>query len=54
MLRFSIQRKYTSPVLQNKAGYFATLVACMWAGAVMENVTEAFEQEQWAQNAQKR
>ena len=30
---------------QNKAGYTATLVACGWAGAVME-VTGAFRQEQ--------
>ena len=32
----------------------ATLVACEWAGAVLEKVTGAFGQEQWAQNAQKR
>ena len=30
----------------NKAGYTATLVACGWAGAVMEKVTGAFAQEQ--------
>ena len=33
-------------ILPNKAGYTATLVACRWAGAVMEKVTEAFGQEQ--------
>ena len=38
----------------NKAGYTTTLVACGWAGAMMEKVTGAFGQEQWAQNAQKR
>ena len=38
----------------NKAGYTATLVACGRAGAVLEKVTGAFGQEQWAQNAQKR
>ena len=30
----------------NKAGYTATLVACGWAGAVMEKVTGAFGQVQ--------
>ena len=30
----------------NKAGYTATLVACGWAGAVIEKVTGAFGQEQ--------
>ena len=32
--------------VKNKAGYTATLVACGWAGAVMEKVTGAFGQEQ--------
>ena len=31
---------------ENKAGYTATLVACGWAGAVLEMVTWAFGQEQ--------
>ena len=31
--------------LLNKAGYTATLVACGWAGAVMEKVTGVFGQE---------
>ena len=31
---------------KNKAGYTATLVACGWAGAVIEKVTGAFGQEQ--------
>ena len=35
---------YTS--YENKAGYTATLIACGWAGAVMEKVTKAFAQEQ--------
>ena len=39
---------------QNKAGYTATLVACGWAGAVIDKVTLAFGQEQLAQNARKR
>ena len=30
----------------NKARYTATLVACGWAGAVIEKVTGAFGQEQ--------
>ena len=29
----------------NKAGYTATLVACGWAGAVLEKVTRASGQE---------
>ena len=29
----------------NKAGYMATLVACGWAGAVLEKVTRASGQE---------
>ena len=37
----------------NKAGYTATLVACGWAGAVLE-VTRASGQEPYAQKAQKR
>ena len=31
---------------KKKAGYTATLVACGWAGAVMEKVTGAFGQKQ--------
>ena len=38
----------------NKAGYTATLVACGWAGAVLEKVTRAFGQELYSQKAQKR
>ena len=38
----------------NKAGYTATLVACGWAGAVLEKVTRASWQEPYAQKAQKR
>ena len=38
----------------NKAGYTATLVACGWAGAVLEKVTRASGQEPYAQKAQKR
>ena len=30
---------------KNKAGYTASLVACGWAGAVMEKVTSVFGQE---------
>ena len=37
-----------------KAGYMVTLVGCRLAGTVMEKVTGAFGQEQWAHNAQKR
>ena len=32
----------------NKAGYTATLVACEWAGAVLEKVTRAAGQELYA------
>ena len=32
--------------IKNKARYKATLVACGWAGAVIEKVTAAFGQEQ--------
>ena len=39
---FSIKAKSE----ENKDGYTATLVACGWAGAVMEKVTGAFGQEQ--------
>ena len=38
----------------NKAGYTATLVACGWAGAVLEKVSRASGQEPYAQKAQKR
>ena len=38
----------------NKAGYTATLVACGWAGAVLEKVTRASGQEPYAQKGQKR
>ena len=48
---FQYDKRYTDKL--NKAGYTATLVACGWAGAVIEKVTGAFGQEQWAQNAQK-
>ena len=41
-------------MLQNKAGYTATLVARGWAGALIDKVTVAFGQEQLAQNAKKR
>ena len=37
----------------NKAGYMATLVACGWAGAVLEKVTRASGQEPYAKKAQK-
>ena len=36
-------------IIQNtKAGYMATLVACRWAGAVLEKVTRASGQEPYA------
>ena len=38
--------------VKNKAGYTATLVACGWAGVVLEKVTTASGQEK-AQNAEK-
>ena len=37
----------------NKVGYTATLVACGWAGAVLEKVTRASGQELYAQKALK-
>ena len=39
---------------KNKAGYTASLVACGWAGAVLEKVTRASGQESYAQKAKKR
>ena len=45
---------YETPGDLNKAGYTATPIACGWARAVTEKVTEAFWQEQSAQKAQKR
>ena len=55
-LLFRITRCYPlffSPsLLQNKAGYTATPVACGWAGVVIE-VTRSFGQEQWSQTSQK-
>ena len=35
----------------NKAGYTATLIACRWAGAVLEKVTRASGWEPYAQKA---
>ena len=43
-----------SLALVNKAGYKATLVACGWAGAVLEKVTRGSGQEPYVQKAQKR
>ena len=37
---------------ENKAGYTATLIACGWAGAVLQKVTRASGQEPYAQKAQ--
>ena len=45
---------FSPSFLENKAKYTATLVACGWAGAVLEKVTRASGQEQYAQKAQKR
>ena len=39
---------------KNKAAYTATLVACGWAGVVLEKVTRASGQEPYAHKAQKR
>ena len=38
----------------NKARYTATLVACGWAGAVLEKVTRASGQEPYAEIAAQR
>ena len=43
-----------SCAIKNKAGYMATLVACGWAGAVLEKVTGASGQEPYAKKVQKR
>ena len=51
---FGQSRASTSTKENNKAGYTATLVACGWAGAVLEKVTRASGQEPYAQKAQKR
>ena len=40
------ERRVVVAVGDNKAGYTATLVACGWAGAVIEEATGAFGQEQ--------
>ena len=37
--------------LINKAGYTATLVACGWAGAVLDKVTRASGQEQCSKSS---
>ena len=49
-----LRHSATINVTTNKAGYTATLVACGWAGAVLEKVTRASGQEPYAQKAQKR
>ena len=41
-----------SSFVWKQAGYTATLVACGWAGAVLEKVTRASGQELYAQKAQ--
>ena len=46
--------KYNFCQYHNKTGFTATLVACGWAGAVLEKVSRAPWQEQSAQKAQKR
>ena len=46
--------EYCVHSILNKARYTATLVACWWAGAVLEKVTRASGQEPYAQKAQKR
>ena len=38
---------------KNKAGYTAILVAFRWAGAVLEKLSRASGQEQYAQKAKK-
>ena len=43
-----------SSFVWKQAGYTATLVACGWAGAVLEKVTRASGQEPCANKAQKR
>ena len=44
----------TNTLVYNKARYTTTLGACGWAGAVLEKVTRASEQEPYAQKAKKR
>ena len=46
------QKIKTAILKKNKARYTATVCACHWTGAVIERVSGAFGQEQWAQNAQ--
>ena len=48
------KKNIKSRIEMNKAGYTATLVACRWAGAVLEKVIRASGQEPYAQKAQKR
>ena len=52
--RTKTKTKTKTMTKKNKAGYTATLVACGWAGAVLEKVTRASGQEPYAQKAQKR
>ena len=44
--RVKVQKRMRYGKKRNKAGYTATLVACGWAGAMIEKVTGAFGQEQ--------
>ena len=39
---------------KNKAGYTSTLVACGWAGSVLQKVTRTSGQERYARKPQKR
>ena len=50
----SVSKAKTTVFSTNKAGYTATLVACRWAGAVLQKVTRASGKEPYAQKAQKR
>ena len=53
MINYLLDKGETLQVIDNKAGYTATPVACGWAGAIFE-VSGAFGQEQYSQKPQKR
>ena len=54
IMNFEATKNTKIDLQPNKAGYTATLVNCGWAGAMLQKLTRASGQEQYAQKAQKR
>ena len=54
LYNFDMKKQEVEDLKIKKVGYTATLVACGWAGAVLEKVTRVSGQEPYAQKAQKR